>query len=134
MWKDERVLEPGAKLTPEMLSGIESSDLFLCVLSTDYFQSEKCKMELRHALKHEKKFFPIEWVGRFSLSHEFESSLKDMLRHKYDPEAINEKAEERKCVNKVIAVIGQLMNTVTFTIVYIHVGSNHSYIIIVILK
>ena len=113
-------MNPGADLTAEILSGVESSDLFLCVLSTDYFQSENCKMELQHALQHGKKLFPIEWVGRFSLPREFESSLKGMLRHKYDPEAINEKAEERKCVNKVIAVIGQLMNTVTFTIVYIY--------------
>ena len=117
MWKDdEGGVDPGEIITPEMKSGIESSDLFLCVLSTDYFQSENCKIELRHASELRKTFFPIEWVGRsrFSLPPEFQSVLGNMLRHKYDPEAINENAEARKCVNKVIAAIGQLMNTVTF--------------------
>ena len=110
-------MKPGANLTPEIMSSIESSDLFLCVLSTDYFQSEWCEEELRHALEHGKKLFPIEWVGQFSLPSEFdndESQLKGMLRHKYDPEAINDNAETRKCMNEVISVIGQLMNTVNF--------------------
>ena len=86
-------MDPGAILTAEMLSGVESSGLFLCVLSNDYFESDNCKKELWHAIKHRKKIFPIEWVGRFSLPTEFESSLKGMLRHRYDPEAINENAE-----------------------------------------
>ena len=107
-------MKPGANLTPEIMSSIESSDLFLCVLSTDYFDSEWCINELNHAIKHGKKLFPIEWVGKFSLPTKFELQLKDKLRYKYDPEAINENAETRKCVNEVISVIGQLMNTVNF--------------------
>ena len=119
-------MKPGANLTPEILSSIESSDLFLCVLSTDYFDSEWCKNELKHAIKHGKKLFPIEWVGKFFLPTKFESQLKDILRRKYHPKAINEKAETRKCVNEVISVIGQLMNTVNF---YIYEHSNHTHII-----
>ena len=111
MWKDdEGGINPGANLTTKMKSGIESSDLFVCVLSTDYFQSDKCLLELRHALEREKKFFPIEWVGRFCLPPEFdndENPLKGMLRHRYDPEAINENTEARICVNQITAIISQ---------------------------
>ena len=60
VWVDWENLPPGVEgFSDEIQRGIEGADAFVCVLSTDYLQSEYCLTELREALKLKKRVIPL---------------------------------------------------------------------------
>eukprot|EP00823_Brevimastigomonas_motovehiculus_P002896 TRINITY_DN171_c0_g1_i1.p1 TRINITY_DN171_c0_g1~~TRINITY_DN171_c0_g1_i1.p1 ORF type:complete len:484 (+),score=112.90 TRINITY_DN171_c0_g1_i1:23-1474(+) len=58
-WIDWDGMPPSEEWTEEIYKAIEQSDVFLCFLSPDYIQSEKCKGEVEHALKTGKKIVVV---------------------------------------------------------------------------
>jgi WD40 repeat protein len=60
IWVDWDNLPPGVEgFSDEIQRGIQSSDVFLCILSPSYIESEYCIMELREALNLKKRVIPV---------------------------------------------------------------------------
>ena len=97
-WMDERDMYPGDALPTELTEAINNCDLFVCVLSKEYFESEWCPLEISFAERVKKRLFPIHW-GEDNLPDE------DIIRHNYNPESENYQEELQKCVDKVMEVI-----------------------------
>ena len=91
---------PGDALPNELAKAINNCNLFVCVLSKEYFESKWCEKEIRYAQYVEKRLFPIHW-GEDNLPDEF----KLLPRHDYNPKAKNSQEEFQICVEKLMNVI-----------------------------
>ena len=101
---DEKDMRPGDALPNELAEAINESDLFICVLSEEYFESKWCPKEIRYGQYVEKRLFPIHW-GEDTLPDEFQFLLGNILRHNYNPKAKNFQEEFQICVDKLMNVI-----------------------------
>src|SRR5687768_2352562 len=57
-WVDWDDIPPSAEWLKEVFSGIEGSDTFVFVISPDSVQSPVCKIEIAHAVAHNKRIVP----------------------------------------------------------------------------
>ena len=104
VWMDNEDMHPGDALPKELAEAINNCDLFVCVLSKEYFESKWCEKEIRYAQYVEKRLFPIHW-GEDNLPDEFQFLLGDIIRHNYNPKAKNYQEELLTCVDKLMNVI-----------------------------
>jgi hypothetical protein len=58
-WVDWQKIEIGTKWWSEIQKGIESADTFVFVVSPNSVASKVCGDEVKHALRHGKRFIPI---------------------------------------------------------------------------
>lgn len=112
-WKDDRKMSPGQQLPEEIRKGVESCSLFVCVMSPGYFDSFWCNTEFEIANDKQKKLFPIQWKNHADFKYKPEHLRKypkigdNLLRHKFDTEAVNMEAEKAKCAAEIIRLINQ---------------------------
>jgi len=58
-WVDWNDIPPTAKWLREIYDGIEAADNFIFVISPDSIISRVCRMEIAHAIQHNKRIIPI---------------------------------------------------------------------------
>ena len=115
VFKDDHEVVAGEELTPRLKEEIRKCDLFVSMLSKQYFDSKWCRDELEEALKKKKQVTPVvfDYDGfRYedfkypeSLSEKY-SELNDKLRQKFDCEESN---QEEKCTEKILQFIEKIM-------------------------
>ncbi len=59
VWMDLSDIPPATRFQPEMLAGIEQSDNFLFLISSDSAASPMCKIEIDHAVAKNKRLIAI---------------------------------------------------------------------------
>ncbi len=59
IWIDLEDIPPTAEWLQEIYSGIEAANTFVFVISPNSAVSDVCRMEIEHAVKHNKKLVPI---------------------------------------------------------------------------
>lgn len=59
VWVDEEGIPPTVEWHQEIYSAIESSNAFIFVISPDSAKSRVCRMELDHAVRHNKRILPL---------------------------------------------------------------------------
>jgi hypothetical protein len=59
VWVDLENIPPTAEWRAEIYYGIESSDIFVFVISPDSITSKACRQDLAHAIEHNKRLVPI---------------------------------------------------------------------------
>ena len=57
VWIDDDGIRVGDWLVPTIRKSIENSEIVVCVLSDEFFESEYCQNELACAHKEKKRFF-----------------------------------------------------------------------------
>lgn len=106
-WIDTENIQPGDTIKDEIKQGIEACSLFVSLMSPGYFKSRWCKDEFILAIDHRKPIFPIEWssIDQFQYPPEIldkRPDFADVLRHRYNTEPVNMKAEKATCAAKII--------------------------------
>ena len=104
VWIDDRGIAVGEKVDPTIAKGINESDIFVCVLSDEFFASDYCQNELGFAHNLKKRVFPIRW-NNSSLQPEFQLPFGRILRHTYNPQAESPDAELQKCVDEFMRMV-----------------------------
>ncbi|HNA90213.1 MAG TPA: toll/interleukin-1 receptor domain-containing protein [Anaerolineales bacterium] len=59
VWVDWEDIPPTAKWLREIYDGIEAAENFIFIISPDSLASKPCRMEIEHAVKHNKRFVPL---------------------------------------------------------------------------
>ena len=127
-WKDDEVMVAGDPLTVKIREGIEQCDLFVCLMSPNYFKSEWCKGEFELAKQENKSLFPIQWEDRNGFSdgdsfkfeypedvlQKFEdlrgkglSANGNPLRHIYYDNDLNKNYEKAQCIIELMKFINK---------------------------
>ena len=99
-WIDVDCIAVGDKAITE---AINKSDIFVCVLSDEFFASEYCRNEFDFAHNAKKRLFPIKWNDN-SFPEEYWSPFDSILHHTYNPQA-NPDAELQKCVDEFVRIV-----------------------------
>ena len=97
VWLDDNAMFPGDMITTEISHAIKKSDIFVCLLSKEFFESEWCPKELNFATFKRKKVFPI-WWNNDVLPDTFEFKHGDEMLYSYNSQADNPEEELKKCV------------------------------------
>jgi hypothetical protein len=98
LWFDSGM--PFEQFPAETAGKIEDCEVFLCLLSTDYQESEYCMREFHYAYSQTRKIFPVfltEFRISESLEFQLECAMKPVSLYRYD--SIDEFADnmERWC-------------------------------------
>ena len=104
VWRDDNGTQPGDSLPEKLSKAINKCDLFVCLLSKEYFDSEWCLKQIRFAQDTQKRLFAIHW-GKDEIPDDFKFLLGDMLSHNYNPQADDSEKELQKCLEELISVI-----------------------------
>ena len=97
-WIDVDCIAVGDKLVPAITEAINKSDIFVCVLSDEFFASKYCQNEFDFADNAKKRLFPIKWNDS-SFPDEYRFTFDRILHHTYNPQE-NPDAELQKCVEE----------------------------------
>ena len=105
VFKDEKgTIDPADELSEEISAGIANCDIFLCILSKEYYKPGWCLKELTDAVSKKKKLFCICW-GDDEIPENFKLLLEDTVYHKYNPQADNPEKEFEDCVENLMKFI-----------------------------
>ena len=99
VWIDDNDMAAGDSLVPNIVKGINKSDITVCVLTRQFFESAYCNDELDFAHNAKKRLFFIEWNDT-ELPEEFRFKYGGIRRHTYNPQTENPDAELQKCVDE----------------------------------
>ena len=103
-WKDDERMHAGAKLPERIATAISDRNVFLCILSNEYYQSTWCSDEFQYAVTEKKKLFPIRWNGD-EIPPEYKLRMGDILYHKFNPRAVDPEGEVDKCMDELMKFI-----------------------------
>ncbi len=124
VWKDDHEIKVGQSIPDKIKEGVEPCSLFVCLMSPDYFESGWCKGEFEMALDKNKMLFPIQWKDDQDFQFQYPEDIlekyprlvdpkgfkeiirgQNPLRCVYDKNAVNIKAEKKRCASKLMDAI-----------------------------
>ena len=103
-WKDDEEMHPGVKLPKHIATAINNCDVFLCILSNEYYKSGWCPDEFDFAKSKGKKLFCIRWNDD-EIPLEYEFQMGRSLYHKFNPQAVDPEGEVDKCMDQLMKFI-----------------------------
>ena len=118
VWIDDDGIAAGERLDEILAENIIKHDIFVCVLSDKYFESDFCQSELDFAHNLKKKVFPIKWNDS-TLPPAFIFNYGHICRHTYNPQAENLDAELQKCVDEFMKLAESKLYTLLNTVIII---------------
>ena len=104
VWIDDDDMAAGDDLAQKISDGIIKSDIFVCVLSAEFFESDYCPNELDFAHNAKKRLFPIMWNDS-SLPDRFKLRYDGVRRHDYNSQVDNPDEELKKCVDEFMRMV-----------------------------
>ena len=79
-WADWQDIPPIADWLSEVYRGIEAADFFVFIIKSTSVASEICRLEIEHAVKHNKRLVLVVWKDARSVHEDISAHNWGFLR------------------------------------------------------